>query len=374
MKNKRSVLADILWHPLYPAGTGNRRRIIELSSRCPDFDIRLIGPPPEPHLPDVPYTVLPPASIHMPRLGFNPMIFGYWFPGSSRSMVERVASMNPDIIQAEGLWIAPCAYKAARILRVPWAVTVNNIEHLVLQQRNRRVSAVIVSLLEKRYYTKADLIFAVSNDDATRLTSDLGIPESKIVVVPNGVTPDIRSGTIAPVPHPNVFFMGKTDYPPNAAAIRILTEEWMPHIFSSFPHHAVIVGGPTPPRSQRRITFTGYVEDLPSYLAGADVCVAPLRAGSGTRLKILEYLAAEKPVIATGIAVEGLGLRDGIHYLKAENKEEFALALRRLESEKGLAHRLGRAGKAAVRRFDWRDSAAVWSASLLTLISRSRCR
>jgi len=301
-------------------------------------------------------------------MGFNPDIFGYVFPGAYRSMVKHVASMNPDIIHAEGLWIAPCALKAARALRIPWAVTVNNIEHLVLRRRNRPVAAGIVSLLEKRYYSRADAVFTVSEWDKQRLIAGMGIPESNIVTVPNGVTMDARTTSPTRLPHPNIFFMGKTDYPPNKAAIRILTDEWLPRIHSSFPHHVVIVGGPSQPRSRGRVTYTGYVEDLQSYIAAADVCVAPLTAGSGTRLKVLEYLAASKPVIATCIAVEGLELQDGVHYLNAENGEEFACALKRLDSEKDLAHRLGQAGREAIKRFDWSKSAEIWSSSLARLV------
>ena len=81
----------------------------------------------------------------------------------------------------------------------------------------------------------------------------------------------------------------------------------------------------------------------------------PLRAGSGTRLKVLEAAAtAGVPIVATRLASEGLPFRDGTHLLHAETPDDFVDALLRLRREPGLASRLTDAAWPVAQEFDWR--------------------
>src|SRR5262249_11977254 len=83
------------------------------------------------------------------------------------------------------------------------------------------------------------------------------------------------------------------------------------------PHVRLYVVGQQPSRRVReltrdpRIVVTGFVLDVQNFLASATVFVAPLRYGSGTRLKILEAMAMARPVVATSLACEGLELHHG---------------------------------------------------------------
>jgi glycosyltransferase involved in cell wall biosynthesis len=82
--------------------------------------------------------------------------------------------------------------------------------------------------------------------------------------------------------------------------------------------------------------------------------VVPLRIGGGTRLKIYEAMAMEKPVISTSIGAEGLPLRDGVELLLADTPESFAAAVVKALSDPGLAASLERQAAAYVREnFSW---------------------
>jgi glycosyltransferase involved in cell wall biosynthesis len=77
--------------------------------------------------------------------------------------------------------------------------------------------------------------------------------------------------------------------------------------------------------------------------------------GSGTRLKVLTYLAAGKAVVATRKACEGLDVRDGVHALLRDDPVEFAGAIRDLLADSGRRRELGAAGRTLVEsRYDWR--------------------
>ena len=93
---------------------------------------------------------------------------------------------------------------------------------------------------------------------------------------------------------------------------------------------------------------------LVNYTRTADLCIAPIESGSGTRLKIIEYLAAERPVVSTPKGAEGLGLESGTHALIAE-RDGFPAAVLQLLNDRELGARLARQGKQVAKaRFDFR--------------------
>jgi glycosyltransferase involved in cell wall biosynthesis len=84
------------------------------------------------------------------------------------------------------------------------------------------------------------------------------------------------------------------------------------------------------------------------------VALAPLRAGSGTRLKILEAFALGVPVVSTGLGHEGLEVTPGEHLLSADDAETFVAAVERLLADADLRRHLARQARRLVEiRYDW---------------------
>ena len=102
------------------------------------------------------------------------------------------------------------------------------------------------------------------------------------------------------------------------------------------------------------VEFTGYVEDIRTVLSRSAVCVVPLREGGGSRLKILEAMAAGVPVVSTSVGVEGIEAESGRHLLVADTPSDLADAVERVLSDHELASRLSREARDLVeRRYDW---------------------
>jgi glycosyltransferase involved in cell wall biosynthesis len=110
------------------------------------------------------------------------------------------------------------------------------------------------------------------------------------------------------------------------------------------------------------MTVHGEVPDVRPWLERCAISVVPLRAGSGTRLKILEALSMERAVVSTRIGAEGIDVVDGEHLLLADRPEEFADRVLALMEDEALRQRLGRNGRRLVEeRYDWSRVAPLLS-------------
>jgi glycosyltransferase involved in cell wall biosynthesis len=106
------------------------------------------------------------------------------------------------------------------------------------------------------------------------------------------------------------------------------------------------------------VELAGYVTDVRPLLRAATVSVVPLRVGGGTRLKILESMAAGTAVVSTSIGCEGLGLEPERHLLVGDGAEAFARCVVRLLRDPAARATLEREALAAVKaRYDWNVAA-----------------
>jgi glycosyltransferase involved in cell wall biosynthesis len=102
------------------------------------------------------------------------------------------------------------------------------------------------------------------------------------------------------------------------------------------------------------VTVTGRVEDVRPYMEEAAVYIVPLRIGGGTRLKIFEAMAMEKPIVSTTVGAEGLPVVDGKEILLADTPESFAEAVVKLLRQESFAAEMAERAAATVRgKFGW---------------------
>jgi sugar transferase (PEP-CTERM/EpsH1 system associated) len=220
----------------------------------------------------------------------------------------------------------------------------------------------------------ADHVLTVSEPDCVVLREALpGLP---VTVVPNGV--DLAH--FRPVPpaatDTGVVFVGKMDYRPNVRAALWFCTEILPTIRRTRAECAISIVGaqPTPAiRALERlpgVTVTGPVADTRPYVTAAAVTVVPIRAGSGTRLKILEALALGRAVVSTTAGCEGIDVVDGEHLLVADEPDLFARYVVRLLGDAAERARLGAAGRRLVEaRYGW-DAAVAAVDTVFAAVAR----
>ncbi|HTO95811.1 MAG TPA: glycosyltransferase family 4 protein [Myxococcales bacterium] len=218
------------------------------------------------------------------------------------------------------------------------------------QRKAMRWQAGRIRQLERELARNLDLVFTCSERDAAAFR-EMGA--RRVRVVPNA-TPALSPPLVAQ--RHDVVFIGSLDWRPNADAAVALAREIWPRCRALLPGSRLVIVGRNPPLhvqalASHDVIIAGSVPSVRPYLDRAFATAIPLRAGSGTRIKILEAWAAGVPVVASRIAAEGLPCTDGIDLILAEEASEFARALVRLWRDRQLAEELAEEGRRTVAPF-----------------------
>ncbi|MCB9418401.1 MAG: glycosyltransferase [Ardenticatenaceae bacterium] len=159
----------------------------------------------------------------------------------------------------------------------------------------------------------------------------------------------------------DLVFIGKMDYRPNVDAVLWFVEEVWLGIVGERPSTKFAIVGQKPHARLERlrdvpgVTLTGWVESVTPYLLGATVFVSPFRIGSGTRLKLIEAMAAGKAIVSTPIGAEGFAVQDGQELLLAETAVQMGTAVLHLLDHPEERERLGQNARQFAQQYDWRQ-------------------
>lgn len=300
-----------------------------------------------------------------------------------RQALERtLRTQSFDIVQVEGIEMA-WTIEVIRQVRAKQKIVydAHNAEAL-LQYRALladiknigRWPAAAYSWVQHRRLRKFEVqicksvewISAVSQADKETLMVQMGSKAVPISVIPNNidvveVRKQISSGITTDTSKQfDILFVGKMDYRPNIDAVLWFADQVWPHILTRRPGTTWAIVGQRPHarldhlRDLPGITITGWVEEVQPYLVGASTFVMPFRVGSGTRLKLIEALAAGKAVVSTEVGIEGYPITGGQELLIADDPEAMASALLMLLEDKEQRKQLGERGREFAEGYDWR--------------------
>ena len=203
-------------------------------------------------------------------------------------------------------------------------------------------------------------IHLMSQTDLDLLAEHLPEAVARMRVIPNGVDVLQYTPPEALAPRERLLFVGSFPHLPNLDAARFFLEAVWLQLKGQIPTLRLTLAGARPPEEilaldgVHDVEVAGEVESLLPLYQGHRLLVVPLRAGSGTRLKILEAMACGLPVVSTTIGAEGLGAVHEEHLLIADDPHEMLVAIIRLVTEDDLHQRLARNGRKLVEdRFSW---------------------
>lgn len=257
-----------------------------------------------------------------------------------------------------------------------------------------------VERVERRAVLESDLVLACSEADAEAFVARYGVEREKIALAPNGVDCDaIRPADEAerraarerlgiPLDAPHVVFTG-SNYEPNLEGLLLILESLAPEFpaarFSVVGGVGIMFRERFPGRDvPPNVDLLGFVEKeamLDAYRS-ADVALNPMRQGSGTNIKMLDYMAAGIAILTTPVGARGLEGRSGEQWIEA-NPGDFANELRALLGAEGSGvtkeaatarrRELGARGRRhAEERFDWKSISATYAERLRALVRAGR--
>lgn len=314
------------------------------------------------------------SKIIRGTLGYTPLpVLNYTTDAMKHALEKVLRERNFDIVQVEGIhlmsYLPIIAAPHPRPLMIcDW----HNIEsELMGRYRGREPNilkrayagktARLMGEFERRAMREFDAHVAVGQRDAQHLRS-LN-PDARVFVIENGVDTDhyeeaARDGQLR---KPNrIVFVGSMDYHANIdGAVSFARDVW-PGVRDRHPELIFTIVGRDPApevrelRSTPGIKVTGTVDDVRPFYREALAAVVPLKVGGGSRLKILEAMAAGVPVVSTTLGAEGLDVHDGEDILIADTNEQLAEKIGSVIESEELRQRISATGHMLVAdRYDW---------------------
>ena len=234
---------------------------------------------------------------------------------------------------------------------------VSHVEKRWDRKLRSKLNSIAMGYWEPRYAEKFDHCTTVSEEDRQLLLN--ANPHLQVEVIPNGVDIEKYQPLSSESISPSLLFLGSMGYPPNADAALYFCKEIFPLIRQDNKAAELWIVG-RDPRSEvlelnnANVHVTGRVDDVIPYYRKSAICVVPLRAGGGTRLKILEAMALGRPVVSTTIGSEGLEVIDNENILIADTPTQFAEKTICLLRDRELYQRLSTNGRKLVEtRYSW---------------------
>ena len=301
------------------------------------------------------------------------------YPNYHQSMIrgieDCITKLEPDVLYVDG-------HQSAQYVtgHVDVPVVVDFCDSLELLYR--RQVACQNGINEKiRYWLESHSLGRYEASIATQVHLSVFISEAdaavvrkrssrmKSVVICNGIDteyfmPEKHSSDLTK--RFRCIFTGVMNYPPNEDAVCHFVEEVLPYLQKHIEHLEFWIVGASPTQrvleleKQKGVRVTGRVDDLREYMAQCDVFVSPLRFGAGVKNKVLAAMAMKLPLIATKLSCEGIRVETGVHFISADDREEFLVAMRRFLDDPSLCGQLGGAGRTLVcNDYSWQRYAGL---------------
>jgi len=183
-------------------------------------------------------------------------------------------------------------------------------------------------------------------------------PRTRFEVIPNCIeSSNYLDFNETPQPD-TLIFTGSFKYYPNYEAVKWFLENVYPLVKARIPTIKLIITGDSDGRQlsgSGDIIQTGLVDDVRPLIAKSWISIVPILSGGGTRLKILEAMALQTPVVATSKGAEGLQVNHGADILIADTPDEFAANIIKLTQDPGLRTKLVRNAFDLIKaKYDWR--------------------
>ncbi len=255
--------------------------------------------------------------------------------------------------------------------RGPIVLRAHNVEHFIqnrlagneptlLRRMYRNVLAEKTRLFEERHYPLFDAVYTVTDEDRDRVL-DIA-PQARPYTVPAGVDTSLFARNITvETTSPSVVFFGSLEWAPNEEAVHWFFKHMYEQLIAAVPDVTIAIGGKNPPKSviayqdKPNVEVHANVPSAVDFMSAYDVMFVPLLSGGGMRLKIVEAMSLELPIVSTSVGAEGIKGKHGKDLFVADTADAMLQHLIALLQDKTVRAEMGsNARKLTIQTYSWR--------------------
>lgn len=282
--------------------------------------------------------------------------------GFSAALATLLKDEKFDIILFESIYTSPYLEEVQEQTEAKCFCRVHNIEYLIWQRLaehesnflKRKYLQLLTERLQQYEIQKLkefDLLLPISKQEESFFI------EQKInasYCLPFGTS---VSEPLEAIPEPNTLYhIGSMDWAPNLEAVEwFLNEVWI-RLQKEMPTTKLFLAGKKMPKpiyafQNEQTIVLGEIVDSAAFHASKEILIVPLLSGAGIRIKILEAMALGKCIIATTVAVEGIGVHDGVNIVLANDAEQFSQKIQYYINHKEEQLKIGQQARVFVQTF-----------------------
>ncbi|MCB0700130.1 MAG: glycosyltransferase [Chitinophagales bacterium] len=261
-------------------------------------------------------------------------------PAFIKKLKEVLASFKPDIVQVESVYLSSYLTQIKFSSTAKTVLRLHNVEYQIWERLAQQVKNPLkryyinnlgnrIRKYEQRVWKEYDLLLPITMDD------DKTVRKSVNGKVRTHVVPYTIDTQQEPIHHQEKavgYHIGAMDWLPNEEGINwFITDVWN-EIRKTSPDFEFYFAGRHMPEYLKNINenslhCVGEVDDANAFISDKKILIVPIRSGGGIRVKVLEAMAQNKVVVSTSIGMQGIEAKDKVHYLQANDAQEFAVAI-----------------------------------------------
>ncbi len=306
--------------------------------------------------------------------------------------VRHKLTRGYDLVVCDEIVVSPYMWDIAGLEHTPRLINRQKIDHLhyaeMAASRDLGMEKGLDWLEARRLrrFEEAEMprfqsVVVCSQEDRQSAALQVAGNGAPIEVIVNGADTGFFQPTRTPDPHPTILLLGTMHYYPNIDAVMHYVQTMHDALRAAIPNLHVLIVGHRPPAEIEAlgnlpgITVTGSVPDIRPYMARSWIQIVPLRLGGGTRLKIVESMAAGLPVLSTSVGAQGLGATDGHELMLADAPADFVRKAVTLLSNEDLRATMAVTARRFVEaNYAWQSLGQRFAEFCQTTAARGRVR
>jgi glycosyltransferase involved in cell wall biosynthesis len=261
--------------------------------------------------------------------------------GMLKALKEKLQEKDFDIIQLEGLSMAVYLPLIRKYSKASVSMRAHNIEHLIwerhtnnethkLKKKYLEIQSARLKKFELDHLALMDALVFITDADRNIYRSLGGKKIS--TSIPCGLNPEDYSTEVPEEFRYDIAHLASLDWLPNQQGLEWFLEEVWPLVLEARPQSRIAIGGRNMPKklfnhANDNLWLFAEVDDAQRFIKAAKIAIIPLLAGSGMRIKLVEYMAMGQACVSTIIGAEGINLEANKEVLLAHEAEAFAAAI-----------------------------------------------